>query len=47
MNRRQKITTVVVGLAMIYLLLVVVFGDNGLLELRRMHTACTELQCGE
>ncbi len=39
MNQRYKILTAVVIFAMFNLLLVVLFGDNGLVELRRLrHT---------
>lgn len=36
MTRRQKIFLIVVAIAMFHLLLVVVFGDNGFVELNRM-----------
>ena len=35
MNHRQKIILAGVAIAMFYLLLVVMFGDNGLIELNR------------
>lgn len=37
LNYRQKIILVIVAIAMCHLLLVVLFGDNGLLELNRKH----------
>ncbi|WP_054030368.1 FtsB family cell division protein [Desulfatitalea tepidiphila] len=43
MNRKQKISIVLAGIAMFYLLLVIVFGDNGWLERRRMQSAHAQL----
>lgn len=37
MNHRQKIALVVVAFGMCHLMLVVLYGDNGLLELNRKH----------
>ncbi len=37
MNPRQKIVLAIIFFAMFNLLLVVLFGDNGLLELRRLY----------
>jgi cell division protein FtsB len=37
LNHRQKIILVIVAIAMCHLMLVVLFGDNGLLELNRKH----------
>jgi cell division protein FtsB len=37
LNRRQKIVLGAVAIAMSYFMLVVLFGDNGLLELNRKH----------
>ncbi|MGD9009973.1 MAG: septum formation initiator family protein [Desulfobacteraceae bacterium] len=37
MNHRQKVILVIVAIAMSHLMLVVLFGDNGLLELNRKH----------
>jgi cell division protein FtsB len=42
-TQRQKIVLIVVGVAMGCLLLLVVFGDNGLLELRRLNTTHADL----
>ena len=36
MTKRQKITLLIVFIAMFNLLLVVIFGDNGLIELHRL-----------
>jgi len=45
MNQRQKIMLSVILIAMFTFLLVVLFGDNGLLELRRLqHTHQTLVQ---
>lgn len=38
MTRRHKSVIIITGAAMLYLLLVLVFGDNGLVELSRMRT---------
>jgi len=38
MTRRHKSVIIVTGAAMLYLLLVLIFGDNGLVELSRMRT---------
>lgn len=43
MSRKQKISIVIVGVVMLHLLLVVIFGDNGWVERHRMKTAHTEL----
>ncbi|RJQ85520.1 MAG: septum formation initiator family protein [Desulfobacteraceae bacterium] len=43
MSRRQKIIFMIIGSALFCLLLVVVFGDNGWLELRRMRAAQARL----
>ena len=37
MNQRQKIVLVIVAIAMCHFMLVVLFGDNGLVELKRKH----------
>lgn len=37
MNHRQKIILAIVAIAMCHLMLVVLFGDNGLVELNRKH----------
>jgi len=42
-NRKQKISIAFVGIAMFYLLLVIVFGDNGWVERRRMKLAHAQL----
>ena len=43
MTQRQKIFLVVIGIAMGWLLLLVVFGDKGLLELKRLHATHADL----
>lgn len=43
MSRKQKILIILVGVAMFHLLLVVVFGDNGLVERQSMRAAHAEL----
>lgn len=43
MTRRQKIILVIIGIAMFHLLLLVTFGDNGLVELHRMRVAHRQL----
>jgi len=42
-NRKQKISIALAGIAMFYLLLVIVFGDNGWVERRRMRSAHAQL----
>lgn len=37
MNNRQKIILAIVAIAMCHLMIVVLFGDNGLVELNRKH----------
>jgi cell division protein FtsB len=42
-TKRQKITLMVVFIAMFNLLLVVIFGDNGLIELKRLQRQHADL----
>jgi cell division protein FtsB len=42
-TQRQKIISMVIGIAMGWLLLLLVLGDNGLLELRRLNATQADL----
>ena len=44
MNQRQKIMLAIISVAMFSFLLVVLFGDNGLLELRRLDRTHQQLR---
>lgn len=44
MTRRQTILLILCGVAMFHLLLVIIFGDNGLVDYNRMRATSTDLQ---